>query len=65
MFYLYLIRSETFPEQRHIGFTTDQKKRITTRNAGGSVHTAKYRPWKLIGYHAFAESAGPRSSNII
>jgi hypothetical protein len=37
MFYVYLIRSETFPEQRYIGFTTDLKRRIATHNAGGSV----------------------------
>ncbi len=55
MFYVYLIQSETFPEQRYIGFTTDLKKRIDTHNAGGSVHTSKYKPWKLIGYHAFSE----------
>ncbi len=56
MFYVYLIRSKEFPGQRYIGFTTDLKKRIATHNAGGSVHTAKFRPWKLIGYHAFAEN---------
>ncbi len=55
MFYVYPIQSETFPEQRYIGFTTDLKKRIGTHNAGGSVHTSKYKPWKSIGYHAFSE----------
>ena len=55
MFYVYLIRSERFPEQRYIGFTTNLKTRIATHNAGRSVHTAKYKPWKLVGYHAFAE----------
>ena len=55
MFYVYLIRSMPFPEQRYIGFTKDLKKRIAAHNTGGSVHTSKYKPWKLIGYHAFAE----------
>lgn len=55
MFYVYLIRSESFPDQRCVGFTTDLKSRMTTHNAGGSVHTAKYKPWTLIGYHAFTE----------
>ena len=55
MFYVYLIQSQTFPEQRYIGFTTDLKTRIDTHNAGGSVHTSKYEPWKLTGYHAFSE----------
>ncbi len=55
VFYVYLIRSEAFPEQRYIGFTTDLKKRIAAHNAGDSVHTSKYKPWKSVSYHAFAE----------
>jgi len=55
MFYVYLIRSKAFPEQRYIGFTTDLRKRIAVHNAGGSVHTSKYNPWELISYHAFAD----------
>jgi predicted GIY-YIG superfamily endonuclease len=54
MFYVYLIRSRSFPAQRYIGFTADLKKRIETHNAGGSAHTAKYRPWDLVSYHAFS-----------
>lgn len=54
MFYVYLIQSKTFPEQRYVGFTTDLKKRTAAHDAGNSVHTAKYKPWKLISYHAFA-----------
>ncbi|MEE8393288.1 MAG: GIY-YIG nuclease family protein [Rhodospirillales bacterium] len=55
MFYVHLIRSEAFPEQRYVGFTTDLKKRIAVHNEGGSVHTAKSKPWKLISYHAFVD----------
>ena len=55
MFYVYLIKSEADPGRRNVGFTTDLKKRIKTRNAGGSIHTAKYRPWNLISYHAFSD----------
>ena len=53
MFYVYLIQSENFPDRRYVGFTTDFKKRLDTHNAGGSVHTAKFRPWKLVSYAAF------------
>ena len=55
MFYVYLIQSEANPERRYVGFTTDLKQRIKTHNAGGSVHTAKYKPWRLVGYHAFSD----------
>lgn len=55
MYYVYLLRSEAFPDQTYVGFTIDLKARLATHNAGGSVHTAKYRPWKLASYHAFAD----------
>ncbi len=55
MYYVYLIQSETCPDRRYVGFTMDLKKRLTAHNSGGSVHTAKYKPWKLIGYHAFSD----------
>jgi len=54
MFYVYLIQSKNFPEQRYVGFSADLKERLQTHNAGGSIHTSKYKPWKLISYHAFA-----------
>jgi len=56
MYYVYLIQSETCPDQRYVGFTTDLKKRLATHNAGGSVHTAKYKPWKLVCYHAVSDN---------
>lgn len=55
MYYVYLIQSEAFSEQRYVGFTTDLKKRFAVHNVGGSRHTAKFKPWKLVSYHAFAE----------
>jgi len=60
MFYVYLIQSEPFPDQRYVGFTTDLRARLATHDAGGSVHTAKYKPWTLISYHAFAEERRAR-----
>ncbi|MGE0252805.1 MAG: GIY-YIG nuclease family protein [Dongiaceae bacterium] len=53
MHYVYLIRSRSFPEQRYIGLTSDLKRRMQDHNGGESIHTAKYKPWKLISYHAF------------
>ncbi|MGQ0533620.1 MAG: GIY-YIG nuclease family protein [Caulobacteraceae bacterium] len=51
----YLLRSEAFPNERYTGFTTDLESRITSHNAGASKHTAKYRPWRLVAYFAFAD----------
>jgi predicted GIY-YIG superfamily endonuclease len=52
--YVYLI--ESLPEaQRYAGLTTDLKRRIQDHNAGKSLHTSKYRPWKLVTYVAFTD----------
>jgi predicted GIY-YIG superfamily endonuclease len=55
MYYVYLIKSLNFSETFYVGYTTDLKKRLQTHNAGGSIHTAKYRPWELIMYLGFTE----------
>ena len=55
MYYVYLIGSDAHAAPRYVGFTTDLKKRLAAHNAGKSLHTAKYRPWSLVSYHAFAD----------
>ena len=54
MFYIYLIKSISNPEQRYIGQTDDLKKRLKQHNAGYSIHTAQYRPLVLVNYFAFS-----------
>ena len=60
MYYVYLLRSLSDPTQRYIGFTTNLKQRFTSHNEAGSVHTAKYRPWKLVTYIAFDDERSAR-----
>ena len=55
MCYVYLLRSESDPAKTYIGCTENLKQRLATHNTGGSKHTSKYRPWRLITYHAFQE----------
>jgi len=55
MWYVYIIRSESFPEQEYIGATEDLKRRLPEHNAGRSAHTAKFKPWKLVWYCAFPD----------
>lgn len=57
MHYVYLIKSIKFPEITYVGYTTNLKQRIETHNSGGSLHTAKHRPWKYVMYLTFAEQA--------
>jgi len=54
MFYVYLIKSLKYPEQRYIGVTDDLKSRIKEHNSERSPHTAKYAPWILVNYFAFS-----------
>jgi predicted GIY-YIG superfamily endonuclease len=55
MFYVYMLRSIPNPDQTYVGFTEDLKTRLTSHNHGQSPHTAKYKPWDLITYHAFKD----------
>ncbi len=55
LYYVYLIRSIKFPDQKYVGFTEDVTARIKEHNRGGSIHAGKYRPWELITYHAFTD----------
>ncbi|HEV3409118.1 MAG TPA: GIY-YIG nuclease family protein [Chthoniobacterales bacterium] len=53
MYYVYLLRSDSHPAQRYIGFTHDLKARLVEHNSGRSPHTSKFVPWSLIAYFAF------------
>ncbi len=48
MYYVYLINSIDYPEKIYIGYTKDLNKRLQTHNSGGSVYTAKNKPWELV-----------------
>ncbi len=54
MFYVYLIKSINFPDQKYIGHTDNLKERLETHNSGGSLHTKTYRPWKLVMFFGFS-----------
>jgi predicted GIY-YIG superfamily endonuclease len=55
MFYVYIIQSINHPDKFYIGFATDIKSRLKVHNSGGSIHTNKFKPWKLKNYFAFDE----------
>jgi predicted GIY-YIG superfamily endonuclease len=48
MWYVYIIRSASSPEQSYVGATADLKQRVADHNAGKSTHTAKFMPWELV-----------------
>ncbi len=53
MYYVYIVQSIASPERYYIGFTDDLKRRLAEHNAGKSIHTNKFMPWKLKNYFAF------------
>jgi predicted GIY-YIG superfamily endonuclease len=61
MYFVYFLRSINNPNQTYIGFTTNIEQRLETYNSGGSIHTAKYRPWNLITYVAFEDQDKAKS----
>jgi putative endonuclease len=54
MHYVYLLQSEAVKDQRYVGLTSDLRKRLAEHNAGKSLHTSKFAPWKLVTYVAFS-----------
>lgn len=55
MFYVYIIQSIGYPRNIYTGFSTDLNKRMEYHNTGKSIHTAKYKPWKIIHYSSFQD----------
>ena len=55
MYYVYIIKSINFSDQIYIGYTRNLIERIEKHNSGGSIHTAKYKPWELVMYLGFAD----------
>jgi putative endonuclease len=55
MYYVYILRSETHPDQTYIGSTQDLRARLAQHNSGKSVHTNKFKPWNLLAYVALPE----------
>ena len=53
MFYVYILQSIENPDCFYIGFTTNLKQRLKEHNSGKSIHTNKYKPWKVKSYFAF------------
>lgn len=55
MYYVYLIRSLSQPNQTYVGHTVNLKQRLETHNSGGSIHTKLNRPWELVMFLGFKD----------
>jgi predicted GIY-YIG superfamily endonuclease len=52
MYYTYILKSISNPDQSYIGYTSNLKQRLVDHNLGKSIHTNKFKPWKLEFYCA-------------
>lgn len=55
MHYVYLLQSEQYPEETHIGYTENVQARLAAHNNGESIHTTEHKPWTLVGYMCFKD----------
>jgi putative endonuclease len=55
MFYVYIFRSINHPKQTYIESTHDLRTRLAQHNSGQSIHTNKFKPWKLEAHVALAQ----------
>lgn len=53
MYIVYQLQSETHPEKYYVGITIDLERRLLEHNQGKSIHTNKFKPWKIVVYHVF------------
>ena len=60
MYCVYLLRSESHPKETYVGFTGNLRERLTHHNLGKSIHTNRFRPWRLAAYMAFESEAQAR-----
>jgi predicted GIY-YIG superfamily endonuclease len=57
MTFVYVLQSEADSARYYVGISTEPARRLEEHNCGKSVHTNKYRPWKLTVPIGFAEAA--------
>ena len=55
MKYVYILQSEAQPDRFYVGSTVDLEGRLGEHNSGDSIHTNKFRPWKVKTYSAFED----------
>jgi predicted GIY-YIG superfamily endonuclease len=57
MCFVYSIQSENNPDRYYVGLTSDVARRLAEHNAGKSIHTNRFKPWKLVTYTAFVDKS--------
>jgi predicted GIY-YIG superfamily endonuclease len=53
---VYLLRSIPHPRRRYVGSTSGLRRRLAEHDAGASLATAPYRPWRIVVAITFADA---------
>ena len=61
MFVVYSLQSISDSDRYYIGITEDLAQRLEYHNGGKCIHTAKYKPWRLMVSIQFADEAKARA----
>ena len=65
MYFVCSLQSELDSERYYVGITTDITRRIEDHNAGKSVHTNMFKPWKRrITDVAFSDRSKAERSSL-
>lgn len=57
MMYVYLLQCIAEPERYYVGLSNEPTRRLEEHNSGMSIHTNKFRPWKIVVSIGFADPA--------
>ena len=61
MFYVYYLKSVSYPEKTYVGFTKNIEQRLSEHNSGKSIYTSQFKPWNIVGYLAFDQEINARN----
>lgn len=53
MYYVYILESEKDSTHWYVGVTNNLKRHLEEHNDGDSIHTNKFKPWKIKNYITF------------
>lgn len=46
--FVYILRSDVYPDRHYVGVTRDVENRLHWHNHGPCGHTTEHRPWSLV-----------------
>ncbi len=57
MIFVYILQSEIDDSRYYVGLTDAIERRLVEHNSGKSIHTNKYRPWRIVVSIGFSDPA--------